>query len=163
MAARTNMPVEDRLTIVKQMMSPQRQYGEATTLAQNYSISRQMVYYLEAKADFGLRELLTPTSGPMGLDGSISVTRARLERAVTLLEWVGVLERDTVLVLGEMLDTRRSPGYVVKVRQAAEALATARNAEMQPTLSGLLAADEIFLHQQPILGSCTPPVSICPV
>lgn len=156
MAARTNMPVEDRLSIVKQMMSSQRQYGEATALAQNYSISRQMVYYLEAKADLGLRELLTPTSGPMGMDGSISVTRARLERAVTLLEWVGVSERDTVLVLGEMLDTRRSPGYVVKVRQAAEALATARNAEMQPTLSGLLAADEIFLHQQPILGVVHP-------
>ncbi len=61
-----------------------------------------------------------------------------------------------VLVLGEMLDTRRSPGYVVKVRKAVEVLATARKTEMQPTLSGLLAADEIFLHQQPILGVVHP-------
>lgn len=156
MAARTNISVEDRLVIVKQMMSPQRQYGEATALAQTYSISRQMVYYLEAKADLGLRELLTPTSGPMGMDSSISVTRTRLERAVTLLEWVGVSERDTTLVLEEMLDTRRSASYVVKVRQTAEALATARNAEMQRLASGLLAADEIFLHEQPMLGVVDP-------
>jgi hypothetical protein len=40
MAARTNMPVDDRLAIVNQMLSPQRQYGEATALAQQYEISR---------------------------------------------------------------------------------------------------------------------------
>ena len=58
------------------------------------------------------------------MGSSITVTRVRLERAVTLLEWVGVSERDSMWVLEEMLDTRRSLGYVVKVRQAAEALAT---------------------------------------
>lgn len=156
MAARANMSVDDRLTIVKQMLSPQRQYGEATALAQDYGISRQMVYYLEDKAELALRESLTPTSGPMALGCFIPVTRVRLERAVTLLEWVGVSERDTALVLEEMLDTRRSASYVVRVRQAAEALATARNAELKPTLSGLMAADEIFLHEQPILGVVHP-------
>jgi hypothetical protein len=50
MAARTNMPVDDRLAIVNQMLSPRRQYGEATALAQQYEISRQMIYYLEEKA-----------------------------------------------------------------------------------------------------------------
>ena len=81
MAARTNMSVEDRLTIVKQMISPHRQYSEATTLAQNYSISRQMVYYLEAKADLGLRELLTPTSGPIFSAGSRRKNSRRSARA----------------------------------------------------------------------------------
>ena len=157
MAARSNMSVDDRLAIVKQMMSPQRQYGEASALAQDYGISRQMVYYLEGKAEAALREALTPRSGPsLALGSMIPVTRVRLERAVTLLEWVGVSERDTQLVLGEMMDTQRSLGYVAKVRQTAEALATARNAEMKPGLSGLLAADEIFLHEQPILGVVHP-------
>lgn len=156
MAARTNMSVEDRLTIVKQMLSPQRRYGEASVLAQDYEISRQMVYYMTNKADMALRETLTPRSGPLGIGGSIPVTRIRLERAVTLLEWVGVSERDTVLVLDEMLDTKRSASYVVRVRQTAEALAATRNVEMKLALSGLMAADEIFLHDQPILGVVHP-------
>ncbi len=156
MAARTHMPVDDRLAIVNQMLSPQRQYGEVIALVQSYGISRQMIYYLKDKAEAALRDALTPTNGPLALGGSILVTRVRLARAVTLLEWVGVSERDTQLVLDEMLDTRRSLGYVVEVRQAAEALATARNAEMKPMLSGLLAADEIFLHEQPILGVVHP-------
>jgi hypothetical protein len=156
MAARTNMPVDDRLAIVNQMLSPRRQYGEATALAQQYEISRQMIYYLEEKAESALKAALTPTSGPLAMGCSIAVTRVRLERAVTLLEWVGVSERDSTWVLEEMLDTRRSLGYVVKVRQAAEALATVRNAEVKPRPSGLMAADEIFLHEQPILGVVHP-------
>ena len=156
MAARTNMSVNDRLEIVKQMMSPKRQHGEVTALAERYAISRQMLYYLEYKAETVLGEVLIPTSGPSALECSIPVTRVRLQRAVTLLEWVGVSERDTVLVLEEMFDMRRSPGYVVKIRRAAEELATTRNAEMNPILSGLLAADEIFLHDQPILGVVHP-------
>lgn len=160
MAARTNMPVDDRLAIVNQMLSPRRQYGEATALAQQYEISRQMIYYLEEKAESALKAALTPTSGPSAMGSSITVTRVRLERAVTLLEWVGVSERDSMWVLEEMLDTRRSLGYVVKVRQAAEALATVRNAEVKPRPSGLMAADEIFLHEQPILGWCIQPACI---
>ncbi len=156
MAARTNMSVEERMAIAIQMLDEGRQYGEATTLAAHYGISRQMTYYLADKAEAVLLKGLLPTNGAAALDGFIAVTSARLKRAVTLLDMLGVSERDTVLALEEMLDTRRSPAYVVQVRHEAEALAALRNAEMKLHLSGLLAADEIFLHEQPILGVVHP-------
>jgi hypothetical protein len=148
--------VEDRVAIALQMLAPQRQYGEATALAERYGISRQMTYYLEGKAETVLMRGLSPTNGPAPAEGFVTVTSVRLKRAVTLLELLGVSERDTVLALEEMLDTHRSPAYVVQVRQEAEALATERNAELEPELRGLLAADEIFLHEQPILGVVHP-------
>jgi hypothetical protein len=44
----------------------------------------------------------------------------------------------------------------VQVRHEAEALATVRNEELAPKLSGLMAADEICLHEQAILGVVHP-------
>lgn len=156
MAARTNMSVEDRMMIAVQMLGRGRQYGEVSVLAKNYAISRQMAYYLSDKAEMLLQKGMLPTHGPIPEKGFVTITPVRLRRAVTLLELLGVSERDTVLVLEEMLDTRRSPAYVVQVRQDAETLATVRNGELLPSLRGLLAADEIFLHEQPILGVVHP-------
>jgi hypothetical protein len=99
---------------------------------------------------------LTPTNGPKAEVAVIRVTPGRLQRAVTLLDMVGVSQRDTLLVLDELLDTKRSHGYVARVLAQAEVLAAARNAELRPALGGLLAADEIFLHSRPILGVIHP-------
>lgn len=99
---------------------------------------------------------LTPRSGPEPSAAVITVTPARLRRAVTLATLVGVSQRDTQLLLEEVLDTKRSAGYVAQVVAHAEALATARNAALQPPLQGLVAADEVFLHAQPILGVVHP-------
>jgi hypothetical protein len=156
MAARIEMLVEDRLAIAVQMLSPQRQYGEATALAAQYGVSRQMMYYLADKAETILRRALTPTNGPIPWSRSLTVTPVRLKRAVTLLNLVGVSERDTVLVLEEMLDTPRSPAYVAGVLRHAERLAGARNGELTPALNGLLAGDELFQAGQPILGLVQP-------
>lgn len=156
MATRNNMSVDERLAIVAQMMVSKRAWGTASELAEQHHISRQMVYYLSNKAETVLRQALLPSNGPTKLDSSIVVTKVRLERAVAMLERVGVSERDTVLVLDELLDTQRSPAYVVKVRREVESLARTRNAEMNPTLKGLLGADEMFLHEQPILGVVHP-------
>lgn len=156
MAARTDMPLETRIAIATQMLSPTRGRGEATALAQQHEVSRTMVYYLADKAAWVLAAGMSPTHGPAPTPGVVSVTTSRLKRAVVLLSLVGVSQRDTTLALAELLDTQRSAGYVAQVLREAEALATACNAELTPALSGLLAADEVFLHDQPILGLVHP-------
>ncbi len=156
MAARKSLSVDDRRMIALRMLDIHRPRGVPGQLAQEYGISRQMTYYMANQADAALIAALTPTSGRRAETAVIHVTPVRLRRAVTLLSMIGVSQRDTLLILDELLDTRRSPGYVAGVLAQAEALAALRNAELGPVWSGLLAADELFLHSQPILGIIHP-------
>lgn len=156
MAARSTMSLDARVTIATRMLSPERGYGQASQLARLYQVSRQTVYYLADKARQALETALTPRSGPTPTGTTLTVTPIRLERAVVTLSLLGVSERDSLIALDELLDTRRSIGYVAQVLRRAEQLAAARNLELTPPLSGLLAADELFLHAQPILGLVHP-------
>jgi len=156
MAKRSQMPLEDRIAIATQMLSPERKYGQATELAHTHGVSRQDVYYIAGKAHTALEVALLPRSGPAPAGNTLTVTRIRLERAVVTMGLLGMSERDSLIGLEEMLDTRRAPGYVAKVLRKAEHLAQARNIELTPSLSGLLASDEIFLRDQPILGIVHP-------
>ncbi len=156
MAARKSLSVTERRTIAVKMLDPERPRGTPGQLAEQYNLSRQMTYYLADRAERALDAALTPRSGPEPQDTVITVTPARLRRAVTLAALVGVSQRDTQLLLAEVLDTQRSTGYVAQVLAQAEHLAAARNGELQLPLAGLLAADELFLHAQPILGVVQP-------
>ena len=60
------------------------------------------------------------------------MTPIRLERAVVTLGLLGVSERDSLIGLEEILDTRRSPGYVAKVLRKAEQLAQAQDLKSKP-------------------------------
>ena len=156
MAARKSLSVAERRTIAVKMLDPERERGVPGQLAEQYGLSRQMTYYLAARAETALDAALTPHSGPEAHAAVITVTPERLRRAVTLAALVGVSQRDTQLLLAELLDTERSPGYVAQVVAEAETLAAARNAALHPPIQGLLAADEVFLHDQPILGVIHP-------
>ena len=156
MAERSHLSLEDRIAIATPMLSPDRKYGQATELAHTHGVSRQDVYYIAGKARTALEVALLPRSGPAPAGNTLTVTPICLERAGVTLSLLGVSERDSLIGLEEMLDTRRSPGYVTKVLRKAERLAQARNRELTPALSGLLASDEIFLQDRPILGIVHP-------
>jgi len=156
MAARSTMSLDARITIATHMLMPERPYGQASQLARQYQVSRQTVYDLAAKARHALETALTPRSGPTPSGTTLTVTSVRLERAVVTLSLLGVSERDSLIALDELLDTRRSVGYIAQVLRRAEQLAAARNLKLTPSLSGLVAADEIFRHAQPILGVVHP-------
>lgn len=156
MAARTSMSVVDRVALVTQMLAPERPYGRVVQLAVQYGVSRQTLYYLTAAGEAALQQRLAPQFGATPAMTTLRITPVRLKRAVVVLEWVGVSERDTLLVLEELLDTTRSGGYVAKVHAEAETLAAARNRELRPALTGLLAGDELFVQEQPILGLVHP-------
>ena len=141
MAARSTMSLDDRLTIATHMLSPERGYGQASQLASLYQVSRQAVYYLAAKARQALETALTPRSGPTPASATLTVTPVRLKRAVVTLSLLGVSERDSLIALDELLDTRRSVGYIAQVLRRAEQLAAAQNLKLTPSLNGLLAAD----------------------
>lgn len=156
MAARKDLSSDERQEIAVQMLAADRPRGLPQVLATEYGISRQMTYYLRHQAAQALRVAFAFRSGPAPIPTMLKVTPTRLRRAVTLLSLVGVSERDTQLVLAELLDTPRSLGYVAQVLQQAQALATERNAALQPAVAGLQAADEIFCQGHPILGIVQP-------
>ena len=156
MAARSAISLDDRIAISAQMLSPERPYGQASQLADRYQVSRQTVYSLTDKARQALETALAPRSGPTPATPALTVMPVRLERAVVTLNLLGVSERDSLIALDKLLDTRRSVGYVAQALRRAEKLAAARNLELTPSLRGLLAGDEVFLHSQPILGLVHP-------
>lgn len=152
MAVRSTMSLDARITIAAHMLLPERPYGKATELARLYQVSRQAVCCLADKARQTLETALTPRSGLTPADKTLTVTSVQIERAVIILSLLDVSERDSLITLDELLDTRRSVRYVAQVLRRAAQLATARNLELTPPPNGLLAADEIFLYAQPILG-----------
>lgn len=156
MAARKPLSVTDRRTIAVQMLAPDRPRGTPGELVEEYAISRQMTYYLAQQGQAALDAAFQAPMGPQPVAATLTVTPVRLKRAVTRLSLVGVSQRDTQLALTELLDTSRSLGYVAGVVAEAEQLAAAANAGLRPPLSGLVAADEVFLHDQPILGVVQP-------
>ena len=158
MAARSAISLDDRIAISAQMLSPERPYGQASQLADRYQVSRQTVYSLTDKARQALETALAPRSGPTPATPALTVTPVRIERAVVTLNLLGVSERDSLIALDELFAarTRRSVGYVAQALRRAEKLAAARNLELTPSLRGLLAGDEVFLHARPILGLVHP-------
>lgn len=156
MAARKSLSVADRRTSAVEMLHPDRPRGTPGQLAQEYAISRQMTYYLAQQGQAALDAAFRAPTGPAPVAAPLSVTSVRLKRAVTVLSLAGVSQRDTQAVLAEVLDTSRSVGYVAGVLAEAAQLAATANAQLQPALRGLLAADEVFLHDQPILGVVQP-------
>ncbi len=136
MAARKDLSSGERQAIAVQMLAADRPRGLPQVLAAEYGISRQMTYYLRDQAAQALSVAFASRSGPAPTPTTLEVTPTRLQRAVTLLSLVGVSERDTQLVLAELLDTSRSLGYVAQVLAQAQALATERNAALQPAVVG---------------------------
>ncbi len=63
-------------------------------------------------------------SGPTPSGATLTVTPVRLKRAVVTLSLLGVSEQDSFIALDELLDTRRSVGYIAQVLRRASAIVT---------------------------------------
>lgn len=140
------------MQIVVEVLTSQRPYGTVSQLAQRYALSRQTVYQMAAKGQQVLSQGLEPgRHGPDVGGPDIVVNRNRLVRGSVMLSAVGVSQRDIVMCLEELLDSRLSSSWVNAVLAEMEAAAAQVNESWQPQVEETLAGDEIYANGQPNL------------
>lgn len=151
-ARRDDISREQRAQIAIEVMAEKRAWGKVSELAQSYQVTRKTIYEMAQKGKAVLEAGLKPRPpGPQVQEKMIKVDRNRLVRGSVVLTEVGVSQRDVVMCLEEMLDTRRSVGWVNGELGQVEQAATAVNESWQPALEETLSGDEIYANGQPNL------------
>lgn len=149
---RDDIPAPDRMQIGMTVLSPHREHGDITRLAEKYNLSRQTVYEMGARAKDILWNGLRPgPHGPQPAETVLRVDRNRLLRSTLILTDVGVSQRDIEFCLDEMLDTRVSPSWVNRQLAELEKQAAQVTANWRPAVGEGLAGDELFASRQPNL------------
>lgn len=149
---RDDIPSSQRVPIVIEALSPQRQWGAITRLARDHAVSRQAIYQMAATGRAILeRELVPGPHGPHPAGNELRVDRNRLVRGSVLLTEVGVSQRDIPQCLEELLDTPVSPSWVNARLAQVETVAQQVNQDWQPTIQEGLSGDEIYSNGLPNL------------
>lgn len=149
---RDDISVEQRAQIAMEVMSPNRERGRATELAQEYAVSRKTIYDIGQKGKAVLLAGMQPGGyGPQAEEPVIQVTRNRLLRGCAKLTSVGVSQRNITGCLAELLDSERSSSWVNgEVAKLEEAAAKVNNS-WQPSCGESLSGDEIYSNGLPNL------------
>lgn len=149
---RDDISVEQRAQIAMEVMSPNRERGRATKLAEAYEVSRKTIYDIGAKGRTVLLAGMEPGGyGPQAAEKVIEVTRNRLVRGCAKLTAVGVSQRNVASCLAELLDTERSPSWVNREVAKLEEAAANVNDAVQPNCGESLSGDEIYSNGLPNL------------
>lgn len=149
---RDDISAEDRAQIAMEVMSPNRDHGKVTELAQAYGVSRMTIYEIGEKGKAVLLDGMQPGGyGPQAAEKVIEVTSNRLRRGCAQLTSVGVSQRHVADCLAELLDTERSLGWVNGEVAKLEAAANKINASVQPDCGESLSGDEIYSNGLPNL------------
>ena len=151
-ARRDDLSSKQRAQIAIEVMAEKRAWGKVSELAQSYQVTRKTIYELAQKGKAVLEAgMESRPHGPQVQEKTIKVDRNRLVRGSVVLTEVGVSQRDVVMCLEEMLDTRRSVGWVNGELGQVEQAAAAVNESWQPHLEETLSGDEIYANGQPNL------------
>lgn len=149
---RNDITNEERAQIVIEMLHPDRPWGTVTDLAREYGISRETVYHIAAQGEQALLTGLEPGGyGPQPPETRITITRNRLVRGAVVLAGEGVSQRGITRCLEELVDTKRSVGWVNGELAKAEQAAAQVNADWQPSVGETLSGDEIYAYGVPNL------------
>ena len=154
---RSDLGPRERIRLALKGLEVKGYYGAITDLAREYKVSRWFVYHL--------MHLLVPVwldfsqprgAGPKGKSTVIVVDQNRLDRGIVTLCLAGCSLEGTQVCLEELLDTRRSIGYISQVLQRAQQEAARVNGVLCYDTEGVGLLDELFCHQKPILTILEP-------
>lgn len=148
-----DMDLSTRVELCRQMLSPKRQWGEASALARLHHVSRKFLYELAGHAEQALlAALAAQPPGPKPHIDSMVVDRAFLQRAIiTLATAVPGTIRGIQLVLQLLFERHCALGLISQTLQAAGEAAQRENAQAQFPLPVLGELDEVFQGRQPCL------------
>ena len=148
-----DIDLSTRMHLSLRMLDPARPWGEASTLAREYGVSRKFLYQLRAQSEQVLCAALTPQpAGRKPQQTVLTVDRAFLCRAMLVLATAmpGTI-RTIQLVLELLFDQHCALGLISETLQACGEAARRYNATLQPPMPVLAEADEIFQGRQPCL------------
>lgn len=141
-----------RLTAEMVLSAQERGWGRASQLAQQYGVSRTLLYEWRAKALQSLQEMLQPhCPGPRPLRQSLEISSSFIQRAIALWPMLTGSVRGIQTGLELLLGVERSVGYISETLQTAGEKAAAYNQAVVIPLPVLAEADEIFQGRRPCL------------
>jgi hypothetical protein len=148
-----HIDLSTRISLALQMMDVSRPWGVVTHLGKAYQVSRKFLYQLRYKAKAGLVTALSGQQpGPKPASAALMVDKGHLERSIVVLATaVPGSIRGIQTCLEEVLDTRRSTGFISQTLQKAGEAAVKQNQLLSPQQPVLGEADEIFQGRKPCL------------
>lgn len=150
---RNQLDLSTRLELARQMLKPERVWGEVSQLARQYQVSRKFLYELGHRAERSLLTVLPPQApGRHPVVTSLTIDAAFVRRAMVILATVvpGTV-RSIQAVLELLLKQHRAVGTISQTLQAAGEQARQYQAGLALPLAVLGEADEIFQGRQPCL------------
>jgi hypothetical protein len=148
------LEMSTRIEIALEMLQPipERRWGRATELADEYGISREWLYRLRARAQAALEKtMLTKAPGRPEMEKALVIDREMIQRAIAIMPVLTGSVRNIQIGLEMLFGVQRSVGYISETLQQAGKAADRINQEMQIPLPVLGEADEIFQGRQPCL------------
>jgi hypothetical protein len=149
----THIDMSTRLRLAMQMINNQRPWGTVTSLSNEYKVSRKFLYQLENKAECALMNALSVQApGPKPESKALHVDNDLILRTIiTLATVIPGSIRSIQTCLQEIIDTRRSTGFISQTLNLAGKSAIRLNQRDIPDKPVLGEADEIFQGRQPCL------------
>ena len=151
---RKDLDLSTRISLGVEMLLPaeERGWGRASELADEYGISRSLLYRLKDRAQEALEVALEPKAvGRPAEERSLTIDRNYVRKAIMVMPLLTGSVRSIQTGLELLLGVQRSVGYISQTLQAAGAAAEAHHAGMQVPLPVLGEADEIFAGRKPCL------------
>ena len=148
------LDLSTRISLVIDMLQPipDREWGRVTELADQYGVTRAILYQLRDRALEALKAVLVPGQpGPQPEAGTLLIDRDFIRRAIVVLPLLKGTVRDIQQGLNLLFDLNRSTGYISQTLQAAGEQATRYNQNLKVPLPILGEADEIFQGRNPCL------------
>lgn len=148
------LDLSTRISLAVEMLRPipDREWGRVTELADVHGVSREFLYQLRDRALEALRTVLVPGQpGPQFQEGTLTIDRDFIRRAIVVLPLLKGTVRDVQQGLSLLFDLKRSTGYISQTLRAAGEQATIYNQSLVVPLPILGEADEIFQGRKPCL------------
>jgi hypothetical protein len=151
---RKDLDLSTRIFLGVEMLYPAevRGWGRASELAEEYGISRSLLYQIKDRVFEALEAALKPKAvGRPAEVKSLVVDRDYLHKAIAVMPLLTGSVRSIQLGLELLFGVQRSVGHISQTLQAAGAAAERQNKGMRVPLPVLGEADEIFAGRQPCL------------
>lgn len=133
---------------------PEREWGRATELAEQYGISRTLLYQLRDRTEQALSTAFLPQPpgpAPEGAGETLCIDRDFIRRSITVLALLKGSVRDIQLGLELLFGISRCVGYISETLQEVGRAAADYHARLRFPLPMLGELDEAFQGRKPCL------------
>lgn len=151
---RKDLDLSTRIFLGVEMLYPAevRGWGRASELAEEYGISRSLLYQIKDRVQEALEAALKPKAvGRPAEVKSLVIDRDYVQKAIAVMPLLTGSVRNIRMGLELLFGVQRSVGHISQTLQAAKEAAERQNEGVRVPLPVLAEADEIFAGRKPCL------------